>query len=251
MCDAAVCGTVSAARDMTMKTGQNKRRTFVESEKAAQGFLKRLIHAHRKDMGLFLGGSVLVCLLCALVTVLLWKHTPLAVASVSVLAVPGLVRLLLPRAIMLALDHKTIRLFKRDRKTYDEWLSLHRSKMTDASVRSACELFAGYRDVYPERHEELLALLKEKLKKPADPAVASVAAGLVFLCNDANDFDALYDARYKHGPAGSMIPDIWLRHLCSGETDKGFSGCAEEFVSYWDEKCRESKNRRETQRKRP
>ncbi len=213
----------------------------IEGEKRQQELLKGITDEYGKKVVLLIVSIIIACLLNVLVTIILSKYT--SIPAVSILLVPIIVKVTIPRVNQLRIMHFAIKMLKIDKSVYRNWIDMHKSKITDESVLSACSIFLEYRNNYLERHEELSVLLKGKLKKPSDPIVVSVVAGLIFLCNRTSDYDILFNARYKHGPAGSMIPEIWIKLLSSDASDysKVHSECAEEFISFWDEKCLENK----------
>ena len=120
---------------------------------------------------------------------------------------------------------------------------MHKQKVSSSDNESACKVVSEYRNIYRERHAELLQLLSEKLKqKPANQLLVSVIAGLIFLSNDISDQKKLFDAKYRHGAAANMIPDVWIKILDSGQKDvRLYSDCAKEFLSYWDQRINSSK----------
>lgn len=141
-------------------------------------------------------------------------------------------RLLLPRALIIISDIKLLKYFKDDYKSY---MNLYSSSINAANKKEAHEIIERYKNNYREKHDELISLIKKHLVKPADPLIVQVLAGLIFLCNDPDDFGILFNAKYKHGPAGKMIPEDWVALLSDQRNDeiKTHSECAKEFLSYW------------------
>ena len=85
----------------------------------------------------------------------------------------------------------------------------------------------------------MLKLLREYLaQKPANQLLVSVVAGLVFLGNETSDYKQLFDAKYRHGAAGNMIPGVWIKVLDPKQKEgvRSHVECAKEFLAYWDQK---------------
>lgn len=190
-------------------------------------------------IALMLAWCVLSVLLRVLLTVLLGRHLARLLHAAFIL--PLTVYLLTTNWNLLKSDREILHILKQDRNNYAEWMSMQNGKITSTDWNAACQLFSQYRNSFHEQHDELCALLKSHLKKPANQLLVSVLAGLVFLSNDSADYALLFDAKYRRGAAGNMISDIWIRVLNPDDQDaaiKSHSACAEEFLSYWDQKCK-------------
>ncbi len=190
-------------------------------------------------IALMLAWCVLSVLLHVLLTVLVSQRLARFLHRAFIL--PLTVYLLTTNCYRLKFDWEILHILKQDRNNYAEWMSIQKGKITPTDLSAACQLFSQYRDTFHEQHNELCVLLKSHLKKPANQLLVSVLAGLVFLSNDSADYALLFNAKYQHGAAGNMIPDIWIRVLNPDDHDaalKSHSECAEEFLSYWDQKCK-------------
>lgn len=143
-----------------------------------------------------------------------------------------MVRLLLPIALIIISDIKILKYFKDD---YNSYMKSYSFRINASNKKEAHDIVEKYKNNYREKHDELIGLLKKHLVKPADPLIVQVLAGLIFLYNDPDDFEILFNAKYKHGPAGSMIPEDWVALLSNQDNDeiKTHSECAKEFLSYW------------------
>lgn len=213
-------------------------RNVIEGEKKMADFTADYGKNHRKHIVIFIGMIVLACLFDVLLTWLLSRYISFIIPIVTF--VPITVRLLLPHFHQLLMERQVLQLLRKNRNNYPEWMSFQETKISGIDWKSACQVFCQYRDIFREKHEELRIHLKEQLKqKPANQLIVCVFAGLVFLSNDSTDYKLLYDAKYKHGAAGNMIPDIWIKiwNPNKGEACfKSHSECAEEFLAYWEQK---------------
>lgn len=213
-------------------------RNVIDGEKKMAEFTADYGKDHRKHIAKFIFMIILTCLLGALLIWLLarWIHFMIP----SVVVVPVTVRLLLPHFYRLRMERQALRLLRTNKDHYAEWMSLQETKISGDDWRSACQVFCQYRDTFREKHEELRIHLNEQLKqKPANQLLVCVFAGLIFLCNDSADYKLLFDAKYKHGAAGNMIPEAWIRVLDptkAEEFPKSHLECAEEFCTYWEQK---------------
>ena len=190
---------------------------------------------HRKHIALFAAALIFVCLISAVVATGLARYT--SAASASVILIPIIIHLLLPFFYQLVAEHRVLQWLKLNRNNYSDWMLLQERKISSSDREDAYRKVAKYRTTYIERHNELLQLLQDHLKqKPANQLIVSVIAGLIFLSNDTSDHRKLFDAKYRHGAAGNMIPDIWIKILDPEKNDaKIHSDCAEDFLSYWDQ----------------
>lgn len=213
-------------------------RNVIEGEKKMAAFTTDYGKNHRKNIAKFIFMLILACLFNVL---LIWALSPyLSFVIPIVIFVPITVRLLLPLFHQLLMERQMLQLLPNNRNTYSEWMSFQEMKITDNDWKSACQVFRQYRDTFREEHEELRVHLNEQLKqKPANQLLVGVFAGLIFLSNDSIDYKLLFDAKYKHGAAGNMIPDIWIRLLNPSEAEectKTYLECDEEFCTYWNRK---------------
>lgn len=140
-------------------------------------------------------------------------------------------------------DRRLVKLFRPDREVYAEWMELQFSRNRDpADLQWALDLWASYREQYREKHEELVTMLRDSLKKKANREVTvAMMAGLVFLAGKKEDRDLLLRAKYRHGPAGHLIPDCWIQTLALHEPDfqTEHERKAGEFRAYWDSRYKE------------
>lgn len=213
-------------------------RNVIEGEKKMAAFTADYGKNHRKRVFIFVGMIILACLFNVLLTWILSQYLNLVIPIV--IFVPITVRLLLPHFHQLLMERQMLQLLQKNRNTYSEWMSFQETKITDHDCQSACQVFCQYQDTFREKHEELRAHLKEQLKqKSANQLIICVFAGLIFLSNDSADYKLLFDAKYKHGAVGNMIPDIWIKVLNPAEAEKcpkTHLECAGEFCAYWDRK---------------
>lgn len=135
-------------------------------------------------------------------------------------------------------DRRLVKLFRLDRDVYAEWMELQFTRNRDsADLQRAVDLWASYREQYREKHEELVTMLRDSLKKKADREITvAMMAGLVFLAGKKGDRDLLFRAKYRHGSAGRLIPDCWIQTLALHEPDfqTEHERMAGEFRAYWD-----------------
>lgn len=140
-------------------------------------------------------------------------------------------------------DRRLVKLFCPDREVYAEWMELQFTRNRDsADLQRALDLWASYREQYREKHEELVTMLRDSLKKKANREVTvAMMAGLVFLAGKKEDRDLLLRAKYRHGPAGHLIPDCWIQTLALHEPDfqTEHERKAGEFRAYWDSRYKE------------
>ena len=212
----------------------------LDGERAMSSFTSNYIKGHRKHIAFFILSLLLTCFISVLFSLTLarYTHIGLAFTITSVALVPGIVRLLIPQALLLMAEHQNIRQLKLDRNNYADWMSMQARKISASDNDNACRVVSQYRNTYLERHGELLRLLNDSLKqKPANQLIVSVIAGLVFLTNDTSDYKTLFNAKYRHGAAGNMIPDVWIKILDPKQKMAELhSDYAKEFLSYWDQK---------------
>ncbi len=211
-------------------------RNVIEGEKKMADFAADFGKNHRKHIVVFIGMIILACLIDVLLIWLLSRYISFIILIVAV--VPITVRLFLPHFHQLLMERQVLQLLRKNRNNYSEWMSFQEAKISDNDWKSACQVFCRYRYTFREKHEELRIHLNEQLKqKPANQLIVCVFAGLVFLSNDSTDYKLLYDAKYKHGAAGNMIPDIWIKGLNPNKGEeclKSHYECVEEFLAYWD-----------------
>lgn len=209
--------------------------------------MRVLYHDMRKEYWLhilsFIALMIVWCVLSVLLRVLLAVLVSRRLARFlhAAFSLPLTTYLLTTNWYRLKSDQEILHILKQNPANYAEWMSMQKEKITPTDLNAARQLFSQYRDRFHEQHNELCALLKAHLKKPANQLLVSVLAGLVFLSNDSADYKLLFDAKYRRGAAGNMIPDIWIRVLNPDEQDtaiKSHSECAEEFLSYWDQKSK-------------
>lgn len=207
----------------------------IDGEKSMAAFTSNYIKNHRNHIALFVAALIFACLISAVVAISLARYT--SIAPASVIMIPIIVHFLLPFVYQLVEEHRDIRQLKMDRNNYSDWMRLQEHKITSSDREDACRIVAKYRNTYLECHNELLQLLQEHLKqKPANQLIVSVIAGLIFLSNDTSDYKKLFDAKYRHGATGNMIPEIWIKILDPGNEDaKIHSDYAEDFLSFWDQ----------------
>ena len=212
------------------------KKQVLDAKKQWPDLIAKLTKDNRRLMIRVLGILVVLCLMLIGVTSLapdyLWAK------RISFIMTRGIIFIVVPLIILVWLNHQNINLLKVDRTQYSGWMSHYKSAISETDAEAARWLISQYQDTYLEDHDELLQMLKDTLKqKPANPLIVSVLAGLVFLSNDTADRDCLWNAKYKHGAGGSMIPHIWIDVLDPNLKDdikKTHSECAEEFLSYWD-----------------
>ena len=190
---------------------------------------------HRKHTALFVVALIFACFISSVVAIGLARYT--SVAPASVIMTPIIIRLLNPFFFQLVAEHRVLRQLKLNRNSYSDWMLLQERKISSSDREDAYRMVAKYRTTYIECHNELLQLLQDHLKqKPANQLIVSVIAGLIFLSNDTSDHKKLFDAKYRHGAAGNMIPDIWIKILDPEKNDARIhSDCAEDFLSFWDQ----------------
>lgn len=135
-------------------------------------------------------------------------------------------------------ERRLVKLSRLDWDVYAEWMELKFTGNRDpADLQRALDLWASYREQYREKHEELVTMLRDSLKKKADREITvAMMAGLVFLAGKKEDQDLLFRAKYRHGPAGQFIPDCWIQTLALHEPDfqTEHERKAGEFRAYWD-----------------
>ena len=140
-------------------------------------------------------------------------------------------------------ERRSVKLSRLDRDVYAEWMELQFTGNRDpADLQRALDLWASYREQYREKHEELVTMLRDSLKKKANREVTvAMMAGLVFLAGKKEDRDLLLRAKYRHGPAGHLIPDCWIQTLALHEPDfqTEHERKAGEFCAYWDSRYKE------------
>ena len=211
------------------------KRNVIDGDTEMHDMTIELIRSHRKHVIGYALALVLLCIVNLWVACTLAKTTSFAPASLFL--VPVIVVFAVRGFQYLSAEREWITILKIDRNSYEGWMTLHRTKVTEDDRLAACRLIKQYRNTYQECHVELLELLRENLKqKPANQLIVSVAAGLVFLKNDRGDYQTLFNAKYRHGAAGNMIPDIWLRTLDPKQPEnvQQHAQCAEQFLTYWD-----------------
>lgn len=219
-----------------MKTRLYKRNVIdgqVKWDKTA----KQIINDYKKDVILFIVYLISAIAFSVSVSLLLYEY--LNIRITPVVFTPIIVRWAVIQIRMLYKERKVVKALRLNNNVYSDWMKLQSRKQIPEKDRNlACDIFNTYKDSYIEKHDELLELLKEQFKKkPGNALAISVIAGLIFLSNDQNDYDTLFNAKYKHGEAGNVVPSVWVRILSPDEdfTEKTHGECAEEFLCFWKE----------------
>ncbi|MCH5317838.1 MAG: hypothetical protein J1E05_07655 [Eubacterium sp.] len=219
-----------------MKTRFYKRNVIDVQEKWDQT-IKQIINNYKKDVILFIVYLISAIAFVVATSMLLYEFFKIRITPV--IFTPVIIRWAVIQIQMLHEDRKVVKMLRLNKNDYSDWMNIQSLKQFPEKDRKlACDIFSAYNDVYIEKHTELLELLKEQLNmKPGNALTISVIAGLIFLSNDKNDYKTLFNAKYKHGGAGNVIPNIWIRMLSTDDdfTEKIHNECAEEFLSFWEE----------------
>ena len=214
------------------------KRNVIDGQVKWDNFKNEFIHKHRINIFLFIVRFFVDMAIAVAISVFLAKYIKLPV--VSVVFTPIITGITIRRLINLYGEHEASKILHLDQKSYDDWMQLQMKKQfPQADIDLANAMFTAFQNSYNEKHDELLNILKEQLKKkPPNSLAISVIAGLIFLSKDKNDYDILFNAKYRHGPAGNVIPAVWIRVLSPDEdyTEKTHRECAEEFLNYWNKR---------------
>lgn len=109
---------------------------------------------------------------------------------------------------------KTIGLLSVDMDNYSAMMAFQLKKdyrNKEQELKKAKGLYKKYVNSVPNCKAELVSELKRSVKKPGEQIVTSMLCGLIFMCGD--DRDLIFNARYRHGSAGNMVAEIWIRFL--------------------------------------
>ena len=210
------------------------KRNVIDGQVKMNILKKQLFHRHKIHIAVFVLCFFLAVAISMVLTVLLAKYTKLPV--ISVLFVPAIANGTVYGIRILYAEHEMIKPLRSDINSYSDWMQLQMQKQISPTDKDfAHTMFNTFQFTFKERHDELTDILKKQLKKkPPNPLTVSVIAGLIFLSGDNNDYNILFNARYSHGAAGNIIPDIWIRVLSADiDCTKSHRECAEEFLSYW------------------
>lgn len=218
-----------------MKTRFYKR-NVIDGQVKWDKTVKQIISDYKKDVILFIVYLISAIAFSVSVSILLYEYFKIRITPAFF--VPVIVRWAVMQIRMLYAERKMVKILRLNKNTYSDWMKLQSRKQFSEKDRNlACDIFSTYKDSYIEKHDELLEILKEQFKKkPGNALAISVIAGLIFLSNDKNDYNILFNAKYKHGEAGNVIPSVWVRILSPDEdyTEKTHSECAEDFLSFWE-----------------
>lgn len=217
------------------------KRNVIDGQIKMNNFKKQLIRSHKIHIVVFIFCFFLAMAISIGTTVIFAKYTKLSV--ISIIFVPIISRGTVYGLMYLHEEHRDLKILRLDTNSYSDWMKLQMQKqIAQADKDLASTVFNTFQDSYKEQHEELIVILKEQLKqkKPPNPLTVSVIAGLIFLSGDINDYELLFNARYRHSAAGNIIPDIWIRVLSADNdcNEKSHGECAEEFLDYWKKWCK-------------
>lgn len=198
--------------------------------------VKAIKHEYRTRVIVSIFGTILALIIAVISTILLNKYTNFAI--VGVCFVPIIVTPAIREIAYLHFLKENLKALTLDKSKYSEWMVIQsRKTLSESDYQKSLELFEKYKSSYKENHKELIDILKNELKvKPAKPLTVSMLCGLIFLSGNREDHDLLFNARYRHGEAGNIIPEIWISVLSNDTEDfvTLHSNCSRDFLEYWE-----------------